>query len=100
MTDPTSDQIDWETVEGAVRRGVTEYSRAHLIPANGLCGEAPQYQRRMAENWGAVVAPFVTACIREDLRKAALPLSGEDRRAIGVDSLAERTADAMDQGDR
>lgn len=29
-----------------------------------------------------------------------LPLSGEERRWIAEDSLAERTADAMDQGER
>jgi hypothetical protein len=26
----------------------------------------------MAENWAHISAPFITACIREDLRKAAL----------------------------
>lgn len=62
--------IDWTVVEAAVQRGIHDYALAYWIPANSLCGGVPEFQRRMATNWASIGAPFVTACIREDLRKA------------------------------
>jgi len=64
-------EIDWPTVEAAVHRAVTHYARAYWIPANFLCGGIPEAMQRMAENWAKISAPFITACIQEDLRKAA-----------------------------
>ncbi len=62
--------IDWDAVEAAVQRGIRDYARAYWIPANSLCGGIPEYQDRMAANWARIGAPFITACIREDLRQA------------------------------
>lgn len=63
-------KTDWAVVEAAVARGITEHAAAYAIPANRLAGDDRERERRMAESWGKTMAPFVTACIREDLRKA------------------------------
>jgi hypothetical protein len=62
--------INWDVVEAAVQRGIRDYARAYWIPANFLCGGDLDAQARVATNWAKIGAPFVTACIREDLRKA------------------------------
>jgi hypothetical protein len=68
----STDTPDWDVVQAAVERGIRDYARADWIPANRLCGGIHQYQARMAANWAMSAAPFVTACIREDLRKASV----------------------------
>lgn len=62
---------DWAAVETAVRRGIEQFARAYWIPANNLHGGDPDRRDRMAARWAEGSAEFVTACIREDLRKAA-----------------------------
>lgn len=61
---------DWAAVETAVRRGIEQFARAYWIPANNLHGGDPDRRDRMAARWAEGSAEFVTACIREDLRKA------------------------------
>lgn len=66
----STDTPDWDVVQAAVERGIRDFARAYFIPANRLAGDVPEYQDRMAANWGSAAAPFITACIQEDLRKA------------------------------
>jgi hypothetical protein len=87
------DEFDWQAVQDAVQRGIAEYSRAYFIPANQLCGYDTEAQAKLARTWGELAAPYVTACIREDLRKE---VSEEDRSAIGEDVRFGRTY--MDAG--
>lgn len=67
---------DWAAVETAVRRGIEQFARAYWIPANNLHGGDPDRRDRMAARWAEGSAVFVTACIREDLRKAHRPHNG------------------------
>ena len=64
--------IDWAVVQAAANRAIRDHARAYAIPANFLAGGVPELMDRMAQNWADVMAPHVTACIREDLRKSEL----------------------------
>lgn len=70
--------INWAIVEAAVARGIEHHAAAYAIPANQICGYDRDAQRKLAKSWGQVMAPFVTACIREDLRKAEQPTARTD----------------------
>jgi hypothetical protein len=72
---------DWAVVESAVARGIADHAAAYAIPANQLAGGDREQERRMAESWGKTMAPHVTACIREDLRKAASGSVGSETPA-------------------
>jgi len=59
-----------DPIESGIQRGLRDFARAYFIPANDLCGGVPEYMDRMAKNWGEAAAPYIAACVREDLRKA------------------------------
>jgi hypothetical protein len=70
----------WDVVQAAVQRGLAEYSNSYFIPANGICGFDRDAQRKLAETWGDIASPYITACIQEDLRKAGV--TDHDWRSI------------------